>query len=163
MDFKELLETAQADAILGKLSPDELTVWRSICRSYSKKFSTPLHLCLDGTIPAEDILLAEYEDQLEKLDLDEGLEGLLDKIYTLLDPEYEGEKKVELDDFIAKAEKEEEERIRKGKPIHRSMKNESTLKTLPENAEVMENKPTGGSIDLSYLEKEENLSGRFEG
>lgn len=156
MEFEELLESAQADAILSFLQSDEVSVWRAICRSYSKKFSTPLHLCLDGTIPMEDILLAEYEDQLEKFKKDEDLEVLLDKIYTLIDPEYEGEKRVELDDFIKKAEREEEERLRLGKPIHKSLKNEPTLKTLPEKSEVKENKPTEGFIDLSYLEREEN-------
>lgn len=154
MDFKELLEYSQAEAISSFLSADEVSVWRSICRSYSKKFSTPLHLCLDGTIPPEDILLAEYEDQLEKFKIEEDLEVLLDKIYMLIDPEYEREKKVELEDFIKKAEREEEERIKKGKPIHRAMKDEPTLKTMED--EVKTQKPTHGYIDLSYLEKEEN-------
>lgn len=151
MDFKDLLEYCQADAISGVLSPTEETVWRSICRSYSKKFNTALHLCLDGTIDPEDIMKAEFEDQLEKLNLDEDLEVILDKIYMLIDPEYEKEKRVELDDFIEKAEKEEEERLRKGKPIHKAMKDEPTLKI----EEKEEPKPTGGSINLSYLSKEE--------
>jgi hypothetical protein len=154
MDFKDLLEYSQAEAIASFLSADEVSVWRSICRSYSKKFSTPLHLCLDGTIPPEDILLAEYEDQLEKFKIEDNLEVLLDKIYMLIDPDYEREKKVELESFIKRAEKEEEERIRKGKPIHKAMKGEPTLSTMED--EVKEQKPSQGYIDLSYLEKEEN-------
>ncbi len=163
MDFKDVLESCQAEALAAKMLPDEISVFRSFCRSYSKRFSTPLHLCLDGTIPPEDIMLAEFEEQLEEVKLEDNLEMLLDKIYVLQDPTYERQKKAELEDFIVQAEREEAERIKKGRPIHRSMKDEPTLKTTSEKAPKLDKKlPTGGSINLSYLEKLDNQSGGYE-
>lgn len=163
MDFKELLDYCKAQAILNTLEGSELSVWRNICRSYSRKFATPLHMCLNGDIPMEDILLAEFEDQLSDFDEEKDLDSVLDKIYALEDPEYEKEKANELEEFIDKAEAEEEERLKKGKPIHSSMKNEPSLKTLPENApKLEENKPTRGGVDLSYMESEENPYGKLK-
>lgn len=149
MDFKDLIDLCKVQAIADILEPTENSVWHSICRSYSKKFGTPLHLCLDGTISPEDIVYAEFADQLEDFDLDKDLENILDKIYMLEDPDYEREKRIELRDFIKKAEKEEEERVEKGKPIHPGIKSENDLE--PKN-----DFPKNGSIDLSHLEDEEN-------
>lgn len=164
MDFKDLLDYCKAQAILHTLEGSELSVWRSICRSYSQKFATPLHMCLNGEIPMEDIILAEFEDQLKEFDEEKDLDSVLDKIYALEDPEYEKAKADELEEFIDKAEAEEEERLKKGKPIHPSMKNEPSLKnTSEEPLKVEEKKPTRGGIDLSYMEKEENPHGQFEG
>lgn len=162
MDFKDLLDYCKAQAILNTLEGSEVSVWRSICRSYSKKFATPLHLCLNGTIPVEDILLAEFEDQLSDFDEEKDLEPVLDQIYMLEDPEYEKEKKAELEAFIDRAEAEEEDRLKKGKPIHPGMKDDSVLNQPIEKPKVVEKRPMKGGIDLSYLEKEESGYGRSE-
>lgn len=156
MDFKELLDYCKAQAILNTLESNEVSVWRSICRSYSEKFSTPLHLCLDGTIPPEDIMLAEFENQLKDFDEETDAESILDQIYVLEDPEYEKQKQEELEEFIDEAEKQEEERVRLGKPIHKALKKEVTIE------EPINQMPAGGSINLSYLENEENPLKKFE-
>lgn len=161
MEFKDLLDYCQAQAIANTLENTELSVWRSLCRSYSKKFATPLHLCLDGTIPMEEILLAVFEDQLDDFDEEKDLENMLDTIYSMEDPTYEKQKKHELAEFIEKAEKEEEERLAAGRPIHRALKGEageasiSSEETLPKKEKPKE-LPKSGGINLSYLENEEN-------
>lgn len=154
MEFKELLDYYKMEAINNTLVNTEVSVWRTLCRNYSKKFSTPLHLCLDGTIPPEDILLAEFEDQLEGFDEEKDLEAMLDQIYMIEDPEYEQQKQDELKEFMEKAEREEVERIRLGKPIHKALKNEPTLAETSIPKEL----PKSGGINLSYLAKEENES-----
>lgn len=158
MYFKELLDYCQAQAITNVLENTELSVFRSICRQYSAKFNTPLHLCLDGTIPLEDIMLAVFEDQLDSFDEEKDLENILDIIYGMEDPEYAKQKKEELEEFIEKAEMEEHERVASGKPIHRAMKDETSIpsektvlkKTAPKEL------PKSGGINLSYLEREES-------
>ena len=155
MDFKSLLDYAKSQAILNTLESNEVSVWRAICRSYSSEFSTPLHLCLDGTIPPEDILLAFFESQLKDFDEDKDLGNLLDQIYRIEDPDYDDEKEAEVKAFMKKAAKEEAERIRLGKPIHKAMKNEATLEKTSETPKL-----SSGSVDFSHLEEDED--GRYE-
>ena len=92
IDFKDLLDTCQAEAIANKLSPTESSIWRSLARSYSKLFSTPLHLVLN--MDSEHVILNVYEYQLKDLDEDkiENLEHLMETIYTIEDPDYDAKK-----------------------------------------------------------------------
>jgi hypothetical protein len=151
MDFKELTEYCQAVALMSKILPDEGAVWRYICRKYSAKFSTPLDQV--QIMDPEHVILNVYEEQLDELNLEQNLENFLDMIYTLEDPAYEAQKKQELGDFISQAEKQESDRIKAGKPIHPRMAKDAevTLQDTPQ-----EQKPKGGKVDLSYLEKEES-------
>jgi hypothetical protein len=160
MDFKELTEYCQALALASKLSPDEAAVWRYMCRTYSRKFSTPLAQVIE--MDPEHVILNVYEDQMDELDTEENLEKFLDIVYGLEDPEYEAQKRSELDEFISKAEAEEQERVKKKKPIHPALRFESEVSTknTSENEEVLPpNTPQGGSINLSYLAKEETEGG----
>ena len=152
MDFKELLDYCKVQAISSTLASDELSVWRSICRSYSKKFHTPLHLVLE--MDPEEVMLSEFEDQLDDFK-EEDVENVLEQIYMIEDPNYVAAEREDLKEFMAKAERDEEERLRLGKPIHKELKNEVSIKeTLPKKVEPLkEPKPTGGSLNLSYLEK----------
>jgi len=154
IDFKEFLNTAKIQAIANLLHPDEIAVWRSMCRSYSETYSTPLHLCLDGTIDGEEILLAVYEKQLDNFKEERDLENILEQIYTIEDPTYEKKKEEEVLDFIAEAEREEAERIKAGKLAHHSMKEDPTKKPLLEKPAPLE-LPKSGGINLAYLAKEE--------
>lgn len=163
MDFKDLLDYCKAEAIANTLLSTEVSIWRSLCRSYSKKFSTPLHMCLDGTISAEDILLAEFEDQLDNFDADKDLDTVLEQIYRIEDPDYEEKVEEEVKEFMVQAAKEERERIRSGKPIHRLLDKETSLENTSENPPTLDPKKSGGHINLSYLEREEtNNPGGFE-
>lgn len=155
MDFKSLTEYCQALALASKLSPDEEAVWRYMCRTYSKKFSTPLQEVME--LDPEHVILSVYEEQLDELDPEEHVEKMLDMVYALEDPEYEAQKANELEEFIAQAEEEEIERVKNKKPIHRALRYESevSLKNLPDP------EPKSGSINLAYLEREE-AEGGFE-
>lgn len=156
IEYSEILSAAHAQAILNTLESNEEAVHRQICRAYSKKFHTPLHVVLQ--MDAHEVILAYYEDLLDDFDKDEPkhLEYILDTIYTLEDPNYAAEKDDELREFIADAEKEEEERLAAGRPIHKALRREPSLKDTSEKSEPAKpKKPLGGSINLSYLAKEE--------
>jgi hypothetical protein len=162
MEFRDLLDYCKAEAIANALQPTEVSVWRNICRSYSQKFATPLHQCLDGTVDPEEIALAYFEEMLIKFDEDEHLDQIMDQIYYLADPTYERQKEEELDEFMEKAVKDEEERLRLGKPIHKAMKEEVSL-TPNEEDKPFEPPQKSGGINLAYLQREEqNQHGNFE-
>ena len=163
MDFKDLLDYCRAEAISNTLANSEVAVWRSLCRNYSKKFSTPLHLCLDGTIPAEDILLAEFEDQLDDFDEDKHLDAIMETINRLEDPNYDEILNKELEEFMTKVAEEERERIRLGKPIHKAMQKETDLENTSEKQVEETPKQSKGYVNLAYLQEEEiNQVGGFE-
>ena len=148
-DFGDILQWAQAEAICNTLESNELSIWRSLCRSYSRKFSTPLSDCLDGTVPMEDILLATFEEQLEDFDEDKDLESILETISGLEDPEYQRSRRREEDEYAKQAEKEEEERLAAGKPIHPSLKGEHGFDEVPKEL------PKSGGVNFSYLKDAE--------
>ena len=164
MDFKELTDYCQSLAILTKLEPNAESVWRSICRSYSIKFSTPLHLCLEGQVDPETILLNLYEEELEAKDAEEIIESLLDLIYRIEDPEYEKAKEDDLQDFIAASKLQEVERVKKlsslKKPLTPSQVPQDhspsdiqahTSKVNEKLQELNLQAPTGGKVDFSFL------------
>jgi hypothetical protein len=158
VSLTDVTEFCQALAIANKFSPDEEAVWRSVCRKYSSKFSTPLHEVLE--MDPEYVFTHYYEDQLEDLDAEEHIDKLLDIIYGLEDPEYEKTKKEEFDTFLEQAEAEEQERVKLGKPIHPALRGETSLKnTVKKQEDVVPESPKQGFIDLSYLEKEESGTG----
>ena len=161
MDLRDIYDSAKAQAILNTLESNEISVWRSICRHYSSKFSTPLHLCLDGTISPEEILLAVLEDQLGGFDEEKDLENILDQIYSMLDPDYEHGKDNEVKDFIKQAEEQEKERLRLGKPIHKSMRSEPSLDQVDKLSKKNTSEkslPSSGSVDFSHLQEADDES-----
>jgi 2-oxo-4-hydroxy-4-carboxy--5-ureidoimidazoline (OHCU) decarboxylase len=155
LELKEVLDFCQAEAIANKLNPNEASLWRSVCREYSSKFYTPLHEVLEMS-PAH-VILNVLEHRLEDADEEEHLYKMMDLIYTIEDPEYVRQEKEAIDRFVREAEEEEKERIRLGKPIHPGLKGEVSMKTLPEKEKVeQQSSPSGGLLDLSYLENSEN-------
>lgn len=155
MDFRDLLDLCQSEALANRFSPTEKSIWESHCRTYSKKFHTPLSQVLEMT--PEHVMSNVYEDQLSDIDPEEKIEDLLDWIYALEDPSYERKKEEDLDEFVKKAEREEEQRLTSGTAIHSSIKEVSNRKIDSDQKDI-ENSilPTEGSLDLSYLEKEES-------
>jgi len=157
IDFKEILEYCQAEAIASSVAPTEASVWRSICRSYSKKFSTPLAAVLK--LDPEHVILNVYEDQASELDLEDyqKLEHMMDTLMGIEDPNYEATKAAEQEEFDRLAEEEEEERIKSGRAVHPSLQRDLNKKTLLEKGEEpLPEKPTGGSVDLSYMSKQDS-------
>lgn len=152
VQFKDLLDYCQAEAIANKLSPTEASMYRAICRTYSRLFHTPLAQV--QAMDPEHVILEVYEDQLESLDEDkyENLEKMLDTILAIEDPEYERVKNEKLDEDIAKYEAEEEERVRLNKPIHPSLGKPGPLDAVLPSPDA----PKSGKVDLSHLDDEDN-------
>lgn len=155
VEFKDLLEYCQAEAIASLMNPTEDSVWRAFCRDYSEMFNTPLHLALD--MDPEHVILNVYEKRMEGTDIEDyqKLEHILDTIRAIEDPDYEAKKNAEQDEFDRQAELEEEERVKAGKPVYQP----KTKKTLPKVEEAPAKKlPTGGMINLDYLSKQDSES-----
>jgi hypothetical protein len=164
MDFQDLADALRAQAIANLLSPTAESVYRKICRAYSKRFNTPLHQVME--LSPEFVILNYFEDDLEDIDIDDNLDVLMDRIYSIEDPEYESIKKEEFDAFAEQAEEEERLRLESGKPIHPALAKETTLLGVPDQKNTPEkdeppkdNLPKGGYVNLSYLEREESEGG----
>ena len=143
----DLIESCSAQALSTKLLVTEASEWRSLCRKYSEKFHTPLHLVID--MDPEFVILNLYESNLEDVDVSESLEDLRDRVMHLEDPNYDAAKEKELAEFIKQAEEEEAERIKSGRPIRKSKKtDEASLPGGPSEKKP----PTQGYLNLSYLE-----------
>lgn len=153
IDFKDILETCQIEAIANRLIRTDESIWRSMCRSYSEAFHTPLYLVLD--MDPEHVILNVYEKQADNLNIEDyqKLEHLLDTIRSIEDPSYEIAQKDEQSDFDRKAEEEEAERIKAGRPVYDPKKRLS--KNMKDNEKE---RPTGGSVDLSHLSKQDSES-----
>jgi len=152
IEFKELLDFCQAEAIANKMAPTEASVWRALCRQYSEKFHTPLVQVLE--MDPEHVILNVFEAQSEDMDVEDyqKLEHIMDTLQTINDPEYERAKAGEQAEFDRRAEEEEAKRIAAGKPVYQGKRKNTFGKTeAPE-----EKKPTGGSINLDYLSKQDS-------
>lgn len=149
LNFTDLLETAEAEALFEKLQPTELYIWESICRSYSKNFNTPLHMVME--LDPLFVIKTHYASQLDDTDLEETLEQFLDSLYALQDPNHERSKRDELDADMAMYEQREKERIEKGLPIHKAMKKNTSEKTLLENEEPKLTGPSHGFVNFDHL------------
>lgn len=157
IDFKDLLEYCQAEAIASRMSPTEASVWRQICRTYSEKFHTPLHQVLE--MDPEHVVLNVYEARAEDMDTEDyqKLEHIMDILMGIEDPNYESKKLAEQEEFDRQAELEEEERIRAGRAVHKSLQKDLDRKKALENGEPEPSKkPTGGMINLDYLSKQDS-------
>lgn len=140
--FNELLEYCKAVALKNLLVPTEDSVWKSICRAYSKTFFVPLPEVLN--LDPEHVILMVLEDRYEHVDVVQHIESLLEQIYILEDPAYRKQQSEDMDAFAKVAEQLEQKRINKNNNIDAANK-----KTLSGNADQEPEKPTGGSVDFS--------------
>lgn len=157
IDLQELLYYCQAEAIANKMNPNEASVYRSICRSYSEKFHTPLTLVME--LDPEHVILNVYESQAEDMKIDDyqRLESIMDTLLMMEDPNYEAKKKDKQAEYDRQAELEEEERIKSGKAVHPSLQKDLNRKKISGNSEEPEEKkPTGGSVNLDYLSRQDS-------
>jgi hypothetical protein len=161
ISFKDLLEYCQVEAIASKVSPTEDSVWRGLCRQYSKKFHTPLNQVLE--MDPEHVILNVYEDQAEEMETEDyqKLEHIMDMIRTIEDPNYEAQKQNEQDEFDRQAEEEEAARVAAGKAVHPSLQRKLNQKMAEDKAkkegeEAPKEPPKQGFIDLSYLAKQDS-------
>lgn len=145
LHLSEIIEFCQVESVANKLSPNYASRWRSICRSYSKLFSTPYHEVLK--MDAEFVILAVFEEELDEINPIDKVHELMDRVFAIEDPDYQASQERDLQDFIKDAEEEEEARIKQGKPVYVPPKKKSKEKS--------KELPKEGFIDLSYLEKED--------
>lgn len=148
--FTELIEYCRATAIKNTLNPSEETLYRSICRAYSKSFYVPLPQVFK--MDMEEVIQTILDDRYESMDVIDNIEVLLDQIYTLEDPSYKRQQNDDFEAFAQAADAKEQKRINK---------NNSLEKTVVKNETGdLENKPTGGSVDFSNVNDEEK-PGKF--
>lgn len=161
--LNDILDVSMVDSLLNKVEPTEHSAYRFICREYSKKFHTPLHI-VEHELALDYVILHYCESQLDAMDIDENIEKILDKLYELQDPEYVKQKKQNLDEDIKKYEDEEELRLAEGRPIHgRSKKSSGVIgKPIEKKKEVAKVIPTKGSISLAHLESEDSEGSGFD-
>lgn len=157
MELSEMIEWCNAKALESKLLPDEDSFYRSLCRKYSKRFHTALP-SVEALDPMH-VILAVYEDQMEDIDLEdvEALNKLMDIIMTKIDPEYEGQKAAELDEFMEAAQEEEEQRLEDNTPLLKALSKKKP-KTAPRATQAPKELPKQGGLNLSYLADSENES-----
>lgn len=152
ISFKDMLEYCQVEAIANILAPTEESAYRALCRQYSGMFHTPLYLVLK--MAPKHVILEVFELQAERsIDTEDykKMEHVLDTIRGIEDPNYDANKRKEQEEFDRKAEEEEVKRISEGRPVYQSKK---TL--LKKTEELEKKKPTGGSINLDYLSRQNN-------
>lgn len=149
MNIYDLVDLAEATALDSKLNPTEESTWRSIERLYSKMFSTPLHLV--STLDPLEVIIALEENKFDSLNIqdDEDLNKILDRLYSLQDPEYDANREKEEEEYNKQAVKEEEQRLAK-------IAAKNAKKTEQANPAV---DPKKGGINLAYLAQNQENEG----
>lgn len=154
--LQDLIDLCRAQSIANALYGGEDATWRYICREYSRTFHTPLHIVKQ--LEPEEVILEFFSNQMDDVKADDQLDSLLDQIYTLEDPNYAKEVRDELRNFMKQAEAEEEARVKSGKAIHPAIKREDEVSLkAPESTpdpepSQLQDRPSGGSVDLSYFQ-----------
>ena len=140
MVFSELVKYCQLKAIADALYPTYESFYRSVCRSYSRNFHVPLPDV--EKLDPENVLSAYFENEIEGIDIEEHLPDLLEKIYTIEDPDYIKKQDENLDDIAAMVEKREQERLAN-----------KSKKSLPKKDKPGEEKRTGGKLTFDNLDE----------
>lgn len=150
MNKKDLLyKEKQLEAMFHLLNETDIYFFRKVCRWYSEKFHTPLHVVMDGnTLPWDDILLHYYETQFEDIGYNNAYE-LACRDYV---PELADYFEQENEDFAKALEAEQLETIkRKEKKVgSKLLKNKE--KTEDMSSEIL--KPPA-PIKMSFEDEEE--------
>jgi hypothetical protein len=161
VSFRDVLQTAQAIALVNKLYPDDLAIYERACREYSKRFST--ELCKVHELDFEFVARQLYSENLESWDLQEQMDDVLDLLGSLSDPDYDANKERALRDEDRRIIEEEQERLRNNESIHPSL--DKGKEKFGEQAELPKNElPKSGGINMELikqLQNEEQESGEF--
>lgn len=124
--FQDLLDCCLAEALENAFLPDAEVIFKSLCRTYSTKFHTPLHTVY--TLDPKEVIQAVLEERYVGSDIISNLEDMLEQVYTLEDPEYKKQKEVDMDSFVKAAEAKEQERIRKNNELKKERPKEEVKK-----------------------------------
>lgn len=142
-----MLEACKAEALKELLLPTEDSIWRSICRTYSKTYSTPLHEVMK--LDPEFVLKTYYASSLDEVSIDGNLEGLLDSLYSLRDPNFQRNKELSFEDEIKRAEEKEKKRIKEGKSVRESLRKNKTAPV--EDTPPPVDGPKEGFVNFAHL------------
>lgn len=160
VQFDDLLKLCKAEAAENLLYPTEVTVFNSLCREFSKRFNTPLPQVLE--LDPEFVMRHVFEDDYSKntdLSKYEDLEWLNERVGEMLDPDFHKKKEVEIIDFMKQAVRDDQERVKLGKPIHPAMKEHVNPLDSPKKSSEMEKPkvelPAHGGVNFDYLGKNE--------
>lgn len=110
-DFNDLFLKIQAEAMASTVEPTPDSVYRKICRFYSKEFHTPLHLVHE--LPFRTVLLNLLEDRYQSQDQDD--EKFIVQVQKIIDPSFEEEMEEDLQDWIEQIEEEERQKRQSSK------------------------------------------------
>jgi len=153
MDFYTALEISQLRAIHAALEPSAESIWRMKCRQYSEKFYTPLHVVMNQLDPML-VLQALYETQYPPSVIEEELDDILERLYSIKDPEYSAMSKEQVEDLVDAVMNKEIKRTSKVKAP-----TQQTITSEIKAAEVKKlTTPKSGGMDFGSLEKLEAAS-----
>ncbi len=102
-DFNDLFLKIQVEAMASTIEPTVDSIYRKICRFYSKEFYTPLHQVFE--LPFRTVLLNLLEDRHQSQNLED--EKFINQIQKILDPNFEEEMEEDLKKWIERIEEEE--------------------------------------------------------
>lgn len=156
LDFYSLLEISELRAIYLAIDPTVDYIWRMKCREYSEKFYTPLHVVVNELDP-DFVLQSLYEDKYSPKDTSEDIEGTLDVLYKMKDPNYSKLSAQQTEDFVDAALN----KLNKFSKKKEDKKPVGPDKAMAKKTSEIAKKPKSGSMDFKELEKidSENESG----
>jgi hypothetical protein len=129
IDFSKLRLIATSDAIEQSLE----YYWRRVCRDYSQRFHTPLHV-VEGDLSPAYVFRHVVEEQYDRImDEENGEERMMKIAQSLLGID-DGEEQL-LAEQVKMWEKEEEDRLKKQesrKKAGKKFKKKSAEPTIPE-------------------------------
>jgi len=153
VNFFDIYELSHIKAIGLAISPTPQSVWQMRCREYSQQFHTPLHVVME--LDPQLILDSLYQSKYDPSVVEEDLEGLLEILYKIKDPNYSSISKEDLENLVDNVLNREIARAAKKK-----------APSLPEitseiKASEIKNPKSGGMTfgELEQLESQENTSG----
>jgi len=151
MNLYDLIHHAELLAIGVAISPTPESIFAIRCREYSDRFRTPLHMVYD--LDPMFVLKNLYEDKYQPSEIQDELEDILDKLYTMQDPTYSRMNKQDLEDMVDAVMNKEIKRLAKAKdPITGELKNPLLAKKTSENKKEEAPKPKSGGLSFESLE-----------
>lgn len=163
MDFYSIIELEHLKAIYAALEPTLDSIWRLKCRAYSQRFFTPLHVVMNDLDPVM-VLQALYEDQYHPSQIPEEMNDILEKLYTIRDPNYTAMSPQDIEDLVDAVLNKEIARFNKQKKVETKLPGLPPQKSLLEKKQ--EPKPKSGGLQFDSVvevdQKAEASKGGFE-
>lgn len=150
MDFYSVIELEHIKAIQAALEPTLDSIWRLKCRAYSQKFFTPLHVVMYELDPVM-VLQALYEDQYHPSSIGEEMDSLLERLYTIRDPNYQAMSNEDIEDFVDAVLNKEIARLAKTKKVPETKITSQKAKTETPETITLPGKPKSGGMKFNDL------------